>query len=126
MKFIVGARKGTDNSTPPAALSLPVLPRLGAADHVRRLSLNEDMSMTVCVETDADGNVVEAPCAPDMSNAFGPTSARLGISWPGSFAAAEGLTNFFFRARLRAQRRVRIKGTGAATEPMSSHRVERE
>jgi len=79
MKFIVGARKGTDNSTPPAALSLPVLPRLGAADHVRRLSLNEDMSMTVCVETDADGNVVEAPCAPDMSNAFGPTSARLGI-----------------------------------------------
>jgi FtsP/CotA-like multicopper oxidase with cupredoxin domain len=78
MKFIVGKRTVTDLSKPAANLRLPALPRLGAANNVRRLSLNEDMSMTICVEENA-GNIIEAPCAPDMSNAFGPTSARLGI-----------------------------------------------
>jgi FtsP/CotA-like multicopper oxidase with cupredoxin domain len=78
MKFIVGKRTVPDLSRPAAKLRLPALPRLGAADNVRRLSLNEDMSMSVCVEENG-GNIVQAPCAPDMSNAFGPTSARLGI-----------------------------------------------
>lgn len=78
MKFIVGNRTAPDLSKPAANLRLPALPRLGAANKVRKLSLNEDMSMTICAEENA-GNIVEAPCAPDMSNAFGPTSARLGI-----------------------------------------------
>jgi FtsP/CotA-like multicopper oxidase with cupredoxin domain len=78
MKFIVGKKTIHDHSRPAARVRLPALGRLGAADNVRRLSLNEDMSMTICVE-DNGGNIVEAPCAPDMSNAFGPTSARLGI-----------------------------------------------
>jgi len=79
MKFIVGKRTLPDLSKPVAELRLPALPRLPAAGYVRRLSLNEDMSMSVCVETDASGNLVKASCAADMSNAFGPTSARLGI-----------------------------------------------
>jgi len=78
MKFIVGNKTIPDFSKPAAKLRLPELPRLGAADNVRRLSLNEDMSMLVCVEQNG-GNIVQASCAPDMSNAFGPTSARLGI-----------------------------------------------
>ncbi|MFA7403615.1 MAG: multicopper oxidase [Pelobacteraceae bacterium] len=78
MKFIVGKKTIPDSSKPAARLHLPELPRLGAADSVRRLSLNEDMSMSLCAEVNG-GNIVQAPCAPDMSNAFGPTSARLGI-----------------------------------------------
>jgi bilirubin oxidase len=78
MKFIVGKKTIPDLSKPASKLRLPALARLGAADNTRRLSLNEDMSMAVCVEDNA-GNIVEAPCATDMSNAFGPTSARLGI-----------------------------------------------
>lgn len=77
LKFIVVARKGADRSRIPASLRLPAAPRLGAEDNVRRLSLNEDMSMTVCTTTDADGNVVAVPCA--SGEPFGPTSARLGI-----------------------------------------------
>jgi len=79
MKFVVGKKSIPDLSKSAANLLLPALRRLGDADNVRRLSLNEDMSMTVCVKTDRFGNVVEARCAPDLSNAFGPTSARLGI-----------------------------------------------
>jgi spore coat protein A, manganese oxidase len=79
MQFKVGRKTLPDLSIPAANLHLPALNRLGPAHKVRKLSLNEDMSMAVCVDTDATGNLVEAPCAPDMSNAFGPTSARLGV-----------------------------------------------
>jgi spore coat protein A len=82
MKFIVKNRLVPDLSKRPDLLQLPARTPLGPADNAgnpRRLSLNEDMSMAVCVEEDANGNIVEAECAPDKSNAFGPTSARLGI-----------------------------------------------
>jgi bilirubin oxidase len=78
MKFIVGKKTLPDLSKPVSRLRLPTLARLGQENYVRRLSLNEDMSMAICVEENG-GNIVEAECAPDMSNAFGPTSARLGI-----------------------------------------------
>ena len=84
MKFIVGKKTIPDLSKPVARLSLPALPRLGTADNVRRLSLNEDMSMKVCVEENA-GNIVKTTCAADMSNAFGPTSARLGVLGPAGY-----------------------------------------
>ena len=76
MKFVVGKKIIPDLSKPAANLRLPAVPRLGNATYTRTLSLNEDMSMTVCTTTDANGNVVEATC--DQGEAFGPTSARLG------------------------------------------------
>jgi hypothetical protein len=78
MKFVVGRKVIPDLSKPAANLRLPAVPRLGYTNKVRTLSLNEDMSMTVCVKTLDNGSVVEDACAPDMSNAFGPISARLG------------------------------------------------
>ncbi len=41
MKFVVGSLSSQDTSTPPDQLSLPGFNRLGRADRVRRLSLNE-------------------------------------------------------------------------------------
>lgn len=82
MKFVVKKRTIPDLSKPAAKIRLPARTPLGPADNAdnpRRLSLNEDMSMAVCVEENGSGDIVEAACAPDMSNAFGPTSARLGI-----------------------------------------------
>jgi bilirubin oxidase len=77
MKFVVKPCESLDLSLPPQFLPLPKLTPLGKATKTRKLSLNEDMSMTVCVKED-NGNIVEDDCALDMSNAFGPTSARLG------------------------------------------------
>jgi FtsP/CotA-like multicopper oxidase with cupredoxin domain len=78
MQFKVKKRIGFDLSKRPDRLRLPKIKRLVNATYTRKVSLNEDMSMKVCVEEDADGNIVEVECAPDLSNAFGPTSARLG------------------------------------------------
>jgi bilirubin oxidase len=77
MKFRVRNRTGFDFSRPPAQLRLPAFARLGAETNTRRLSLNEDMSMTVCAEEDGGGNIVAASCATG-GEPFGPTSARLG------------------------------------------------
>ncbi len=75
MKFIVGPRKGADPSRNPAKnLHLPNLTPLGPADNTRKLSLNEDSSLTVLVATDVDGNVVLDP----LGVPFGPKMARLG------------------------------------------------
>jgi FtsP/CotA-like multicopper oxidase with cupredoxin domain len=77
MEFRVRNRIGPELSRPPAQLRLPGFARLGSAlPEPRKLSLNEDMSMTVCAGDDGNGNIVEQTCTGD--NAFGPTSARLG------------------------------------------------
>jgi bilirubin oxidase len=78
LQFRVVKRVGKDQSLPPSALMLPEITPISGNPIERPLSLNELMSMTVCAEFDAAGNVVEAPCAPDMSNAFGPAKAQLG------------------------------------------------
>ncbi|WP_433460884.1 multicopper oxidase family protein [Micromonospora sp. CA-248212] len=44
MRFVVTEATGADSSVPPEHLQLPAHPRLGAAERVRRLSLNERMS----------------------------------------------------------------------------------
>jgi FtsP/CotA-like multicopper oxidase with cupredoxin domain len=77
MKFIVAGGKVRDWSKPAAELNLPAVPRLGEPTFVRKLSLNEDMSMTVGANFNAQGDVVEVPYD-DGTFAFGPTSARLG------------------------------------------------
>src|SRR5262249_23788625 len=64
--------------TPPAVLALPAIKRLGPADNVRQVSLNELESSTVLVSTDADGNVVLDP----KGVPFGPTAATLGTVNP--------------------------------------------
>jgi spore coat protein A, manganese oxidase len=91
MKFVVGPRTSPDLSFPPQFLPLPCMVSLGDATRTRRLSLNEDMSMTVCVQLDDEGNfvvpIVEVPCDPENPNVgpFGPTSARLGTLDAGRF-----------------------------------------
>lgn len=79
MELRVVPMKGKDNSIRPSMLSLPVPDAMGPATNIRKLSLNELMSMRVCVESDtADPpNLVEVKCT-DMSNAFGPAKAQLG------------------------------------------------
>jgi len=78
MEFRVVARVGTDPSTPALSLKLPSFPRLGNPSVVRKLTLNEMMSMTVNVSTDANGNVYEDP----NGEPFGPTMAMLGTLNP--------------------------------------------
>ncbi len=79
MQFKVKKRIGFDLSRNPAQLNLPGRTPLGPEDNVRRVTLNEDESETVCAVEDDDGNLVEAPCGDPNAAAFGPTSARLGV-----------------------------------------------
>jgi len=82
MQFVVGRRNGSDASTPPQALALaPIAPLVPTA--TRTLSLNEEMSMDVCVAFDANGDLVQVPgvMPPDcggLGEPFGPTMALLG------------------------------------------------
>jgi spore coat protein A, manganese oxidase len=83
MKFVVGPRTSPDRSTPPESLKLPAFEPLGKATRKpRQVSLNEDMSMSVCAQVDEEGNfvvpIVEVPCGGADATPFGPTSARLG------------------------------------------------
>lgn len=74
LEFRVTKSRGPDKTTPPDQLVLPAIAPLGAASHTRRLSLNEEESRTVLVETDEAGNVVL-----DLEGEpFGPTAALLG------------------------------------------------
>jgi spore coat protein A len=83
MKFVVGPRTTPDRSVPPESLNLPKFKPLGESKRSpRKLSLNEDVSATVCVQAQPDGSfvvpIVEVPCASPNAVPFGPTSARLG------------------------------------------------
>ncbi len=83
MQFRVGRRQGADRSIAPAALRLPELKPLGRPVKSRDLSLNEMMSMSVNVSTDAAGNVVFDPAG----EAFGPQAALLGTFDPATKVA---------------------------------------
>ncbi len=82
MKLKVIARVGPERSTPPQLLGLAPRRPLGPASRVRRLSLNEDESQTVCVVANDAGDIVQASCSDPDAVPFGPTSARLGILDP--------------------------------------------
>jgi spore coat protein A len=73
MQFRVVPRVGTDTSTPPSQLQLPVIAPLPKADRVRDVSINELVSSTVKVRT-AGNNVVLSP----KGAWFGPREAALG------------------------------------------------
>jgi FtsP/CotA-like multicopper oxidase with cupredoxin domain len=79
MRFQVKEATGEDPSTPPMDFVLPTVtppdPPGGPYTNPRQVSLNEEMSQTVFVTTDANGNVVLDCTSPD---AFGPTAALLG------------------------------------------------
>lgn len=83
MQFRVGRRQGADRSIAPAALRLPELKPLGRPVKSRDLSLNEMMSMSVNVATDAAGNVVFDAAG----EAFGPQAALLGTFDPATKVA---------------------------------------
>ena len=74
MQFRVIPLTSKDTSTPPAQLTLPLQPSLGAADNTRTVSLNELESKTVFVTEDSQGNIV----LDAHGDPFGPTMALLG------------------------------------------------
>jgi FtsP/CotA-like multicopper oxidase with cupredoxin domain len=95
MQFVVGTLKGDDPSSPPQKLKLaPIAPLVPTV--TRQVSLNEEMSMDVCVAFDANGNLVQVPGAtpPDcngLGEPFGPTMALLGTV----AADGSGIVNFW-------------------------------
>ena len=98
MKLAVGALHAPDTSTPLDQLSLPPRVPLGPARDTRRVSLNEEESVEVCVKADPDTGkflfpihqikkVVPGPrfaedCAAAGGVPFGPTMALLGTVDP--------------------------------------------
>jgi len=86
MEFRVVARIGMDRSTPAMSLELPSLPKLGDPSTVRKLSLNEAMSATVRVSTDASGSGFLDPAG----EPFGPVMATLGTLNPDGSAMRLG------------------------------------
>ncbi|HYG66021.1 MAG TPA: multicopper oxidase domain-containing protein, partial [Anaeromyxobacteraceae bacterium] len=87
LQFRVVARAGDDRSTPPERLALPPRQPLPEATSVRRVSLNELDSETVCVEED-EAPPVAIPCDAEDAVPFGPRQARLGtITLDGGDAA---------------------------------------
>ena len=78
MKLIVGPLVGTDSSTDPASLTLPTITHVHDETVTRRLALMEEVSRTVRVKTDGDGNIYLA-CSDTDAEPFGPTEAHLGI-----------------------------------------------
>jgi bilirubin oxidase len=79
MQFRVVEASSPDLSTPPDQLVLPTIPAIPATPNTRQVSLNEEVSKTVFVTTDAEGNIV-LDCASD--EAFGPAEADLGTLNP--------------------------------------------
>jgi spore coat protein A, manganese oxidase len=76
MKFrVVSPASSPDLTTPPMELLLPDLPSLGPSSVTRKVSLNEEMSRTVRVSEDDEGNVMR-DC--DEGEEFGPVAALLG------------------------------------------------
>jgi bilirubin oxidase len=84
MRFDVVDLVGSDDSTDPALLALPAITPLGDAVQVRRLSLNEEESLTVRVTTDEQGNLILA-CDDPEAEIFGPIEADLGVLDGGGF-----------------------------------------
>jgi len=81
MEFLVTKTVGLDPTTPPRFLRLPAISPPGVSDATRPLSLNEEVSKTVRVVVDDEGNVVLACGDPD-AEAFGPVAALLGTFDP--------------------------------------------
>ncbi|MEW5991022.1 MAG: multicopper oxidase [Chloroflexota bacterium] len=77
MEFRVHKTVGPDPTTPPRFLRLPAIPEVGPSEVSRPLSLDEEVSETVRVVLDDDGNVVVA-CGDPEAEAFGPVAALLG------------------------------------------------
>jgi len=78
MQFrVVSAAIGGDPTTPAQFLQLPAITPLPAPSVTRKVTLNEEESLTVNVVEDLDGNVVLACDSPE-AEPFGPTSALLG------------------------------------------------
>ncbi len=75
MEFRVASGAVVDPTTPPQYLQLPLTPALATPSVTRNVTLNEEESKTVFVNTDEDGNVV-LDCA--SGTPFGPTAALLG------------------------------------------------
>ncbi len=87
MQFRVIARSGNDTSTPPNQLALPARAPLPGATKTRYISLNEMMSMTVCVAGDPltgifNVPIVEVACTAPNAVPFGPAEAMLGTVNP--------------------------------------------
>jgi hypothetical protein len=87
MQFQVVAISGTDTSTPPDQLALPARTPLPVHTATRSISLNEAMSMSVCVAEDpaTETYVVpidEVPCTDLNAVPFGPSEALLGTFDP--------------------------------------------
>ncbi len=78
MQFRIARRRGSDPSSRPETLGLPVQARLGEHSVVRKVSLNEMESSTILVSTDAEGNIVLDPAGAP----FGPTMGGLGTLNP--------------------------------------------
>jgi bilirubin oxidase len=76
LQFRVVAAASADATTPADLLALPAPEELGTETHVRRLSLNEEMSAKVCV--DALGRSVRCS-SPQAADVAGPVAAKLGI-----------------------------------------------
>ena len=83
MEFRAIKTVGPDQTTPPRFLQLPAIAPIGASSVTRPLSLNEEVSRTVRVITDGEGNVVLS-CDDLDAEAFGPVAALLGTFDPGS------------------------------------------
>ena len=87
MQFRVVPATGTDDSTPPTALMLPIITPIEGMPMIRQLSLNELMSGTVHIPVDEtgdpvldeQGNLVAVPAGMPGSDMFGPAKAELGI-----------------------------------------------
>jgi FtsP/CotA-like multicopper oxidase with cupredoxin domain len=86
MEFRVRKATGKDPTTPPHFLRLPAIPSMGPSDRSRPLSLNEEVSRTVRVVTDDQGNVVLA-CGDPEAEPFGPIAALLGTFDPAAGTA---------------------------------------
>jgi FtsP/CotA-like multicopper oxidase with cupredoxin domain len=83
MEFRAQKTVGPDPTTPPRFLQLPAIAPSPASSVTRPLSLNEEVSKTVRVVIDDEGNVVLA-CGDPEAEAFGPVAALLGTFDPGS------------------------------------------
>jgi FtsP/CotA-like multicopper oxidase with cupredoxin domain len=86
MEFRVRKTVGADPTTPPRFLSLPAIAPRGESVVTRPLSLNEEVSKTVRVVIDDEGNVVLA-CGDPEAEPFGPVAALLGTFDPSSGTA---------------------------------------
>jgi spore coat protein A, manganese oxidase len=80
MKFVVGPLASQDTSVKPEDLILPPIVPLGDPDNTRQVSLNENHSSTVFINSIGGGTLVFNPFG--IGQAFDPTSAMLGTVNP--------------------------------------------